>query len=102
MTAPVLAIESLTLTLPGGADRPHAITDLSLTVAPGETLCVVGESGSGKSLTALATIGLLPAAVKPALVVFTVARPTLVFSLTIVRPASALACRAWSADAPSV
>ncbi len=65
MTEPVLAIDGLTLALPGGADRAHAITELSLSVGPGETLCVVGESGSGKSLTALATIGLLPRAVRP-------------------------------------
>ncbi|NNM74353.1 ABC transporter ATP-binding protein [Enterovirga aerilata] len=66
MTAPVLEIENLTLALPAMADRPLAIQNLSLSIAPGETLCVVGESGSGKSLTALATIGLLPRAVKPA------------------------------------
>ena len=66
MTAPVLQIDNLSLALPAMADRPFAIQNLSLSIAPGETLCVVGESGSGKSLTALATIGLLPRAVKPA------------------------------------
>ncbi len=66
MTAPVLQIDNLSLALPAMADRPYAIQNLSLSIAPGETLCVVGESGSGKSLTALATIGLLPRAVKPA------------------------------------
>ncbi|MBM6594278.1 ABC transporter ATP-binding protein [Microvirga pudoricolor] len=57
---PVLSVEKLTLGLPGLADRRHAIQDLSLAIMPGETLCVVGESGSGKSMTAMATIGLLP------------------------------------------
>jgi len=60
----VLAIENLSLSLPTAGDRPFAIKDLSLTVEAGETLCVVGESGSGKSMTALASIGLLPRAVK--------------------------------------
>ncbi len=62
--APVLSIESLCLGLPQLADRAYAIKDLSLSVDPGETLCVVGESGSGKSMTALATIGLLPRGVE--------------------------------------
>ncbi len=58
--SPVLSIENLSIGLPTLADRKHAIRNLSLTIQPGETLCVVGESGSGKSMTALATIGLLP------------------------------------------
>ncbi len=60
MTAPVLAIENLTVRLPAGGDRANAVTDLSLTVAPGEIVCVVGESGSGKSVTAHSVMGLLP------------------------------------------
>jgi len=58
--APVLAIKGLTVGLPRGADRPHAIEDISLRVDPGEIVCVVGESGSGKSVTAQAVMGLLP------------------------------------------
>ncbi|SCL25554.1 peptide/nickel transport system ATP-binding protein [Micromonospora pallida] len=38
----------------------HAVTDLSLTVHPGELLAVVGESGCGKSVLAHALLGLLP------------------------------------------
>ena len=64
--APVLEIENLTLALPGGADRAHAVQDLSLSIEAGQTLCVVGESGSGKSMTAHAVMRLLPRAVRPA------------------------------------
>ncbi|MDR6818227.1 peptide/nickel transport system ATP-binding protein [Neorhizobium sp. 2083] len=55
-----LSIEHLSVPLPRGADRAFAVEDLSLSVSKGEILCIVGESGSGKSLTALATMGLLP------------------------------------------
>jgi len=41
----------LTVRLPHGADRMEAISELSLTVARDEIVCVVGESGSGKSMT---------------------------------------------------
>jgi len=61
--SPVLSIENLSIGLPALSDRQYAIRDLSLTIRPGETLCVVGESGSGKSMTAMAAIGLLPPAV---------------------------------------
>ena len=60
MSAPVLAIEDLTVRLPAGADRPNAVEEVSLTVAPGEIVCIVGESGSGKSVTAFTIMGLLP------------------------------------------
>ncbi len=56
----VLDIRGLHIGLPEGADRAHAVEDLSLALAPGEITCVVGESGSGKSLTARAVMGLLP------------------------------------------
>ncbi|MBX6743913.1 MAG: ABC transporter ATP-binding protein [Acetobacteraceae bacterium] len=56
----LLSVENLTVALPPGGDRPHAVEDVTLTVDPGEILCVVGESGSGKSITANAVMGLLP------------------------------------------
>src|SRR5581483_10497873 len=58
--APVLAVEDLSIGLPAGGDREHAVEQASLALRPGETLCVVGESGSGKSMLALALMGLLP------------------------------------------
>jgi len=56
----VLTLESVSVSLPKGADRPHAMSEVSLTVAANEILCVVGESGSGKSMTANAIMRLLP------------------------------------------
>jgi peptide/nickel transport system ATP-binding protein len=60
MTRPVLDIRGLTVRLPMGADRLNAIDAVSLSVGPGEMVCIVGESGSGKSVTAHSVMGLLP------------------------------------------
>ena len=60
---PLLDVRHLTIDLPRGADRPHAVEDLTFALEHGEILCVVGESGSGKSMTAHAVLGLLPKAV---------------------------------------
>ncbi|MGU9979355.1 ABC transporter ATP-binding protein [Phreatobacter sp. HK31-P] len=61
--APVLTLEGLSVRLPAGADRPHAMKDVSFAIASNEILCVVGESGSGKSMTANAIMRLLPGGV---------------------------------------
>ena len=63
---PVLAIQNLNIALPAGADRPHAIENISLSIEAGKTLCVVGESGSGKSVMATAVMGLLAKELKVA------------------------------------
>jgi peptide/nickel transport system ATP-binding protein len=41
------------------AGRHALVEDVSLSVRPGETLCLVGESGCGKSLTCTSMLGLL-------------------------------------------
>lgn len=56
-----LSIQGLSIALPAGADRRHAVHRIDLEVPRGEVLCVVGESGSGKSVIAQAVMGLLPA-----------------------------------------
>ena len=60
----ILEIESLSVALPQGADRALALDGVSLALQAGEILCVVGESGSGKSMTANATMRLLPVGVR--------------------------------------
>ncbi len=57
---PALRIEGLTIGLPPGADRRHAVAGVDLVVGRGELVCLVGESGSGKSVIAQAVMGLLP------------------------------------------
>jgi peptide/nickel transport system ATP-binding protein len=60
----LLDLRDLTVALPPGADRPHAVEGVSFTLDAGEILCIVGESGSGKSVSASAIMGLLPPALK--------------------------------------
>lgn len=55
----VLEVSGLSVTYPRAATS--AISDVSLSIAPGGTVAIVGESGSGKSTTAAALTGLLPA-----------------------------------------
>jgi peptide/nickel transport system ATP-binding protein len=57
---PALELRGVSIALPPGADRKHAVTDVDLIVPRGEVVCLVGESGSGKSVIAQAVMGLLP------------------------------------------
>lgn len=62
---PILEVRDLSLSFiqysAGLVQRElKVITDLNLTIDPGEILAVVGESGSGKSLLAHAVLGILP------------------------------------------
>jgi peptide/nickel transport system ATP-binding protein len=61
--APVLDVSGLTIVVRGEDGEREVVSDLSFTLARGETLCIAGESGSGKSMTSLAVMRLLP---KPA------------------------------------
>ncbi|CAN5525696.1 ABC transporter ATP-binding protein [soil metagenome] len=63
--APCLSVRDLRIDLPPGADRPHAVHDISFDVMPGQVVCLLGESGSGKSVIAQAVMGLLPTSLVP-------------------------------------
>jgi peptide/nickel transport system ATP-binding protein len=60
-----LEVAHLTVALPTGGERTHAVRDVSFAVNRGEIVCLVGESGSGKSVTAQTVMGLLPRTLKP-------------------------------------
>ena len=59
MTAPVLDIQNLVVSLGRTPQSPRILDGVSLQVRERQTLCLVGESGSGKSVTALTVMGLL-------------------------------------------
>ena len=60
----LLEISGLRIALNGDDDK-QVVKGLDLKIEPGQTMCLVGESGSGKSLSALATMGLLPSVLSP-------------------------------------
>ena len=57
---PILEISDLSITFGRSKRAVQCADGVSLTVNPGEIVCVVGESGCGKSITALSVMGLLP------------------------------------------
>ena len=56
----VLEVKDLNISFAQDGRIIHAVRNVSFTVGKGETVALVGESGSGKSVTALATVALLP------------------------------------------
>jgi peptide/nickel transport system ATP-binding protein len=60
--ATLLRVEDLVVEFPVGhsGERVHAVSGVSLDIAPGETLGLVGESGCGKSTTGRAVMQLPP------------------------------------------
>jgi len=62
MNETVLTVENLSIGFHQQQRYELAVKQLCFDIKRGETLALVGESGSGKTLTALAVIGLLPAA----------------------------------------
>jgi len=62
--ATLLSVRELSVRLPAGMDRSHAVQNLSFDLHAGEILCIVGESGSGKSVAANSIMGLLAHGIK--------------------------------------
>jgi ABC-type glutathione transport system ATPase component len=60
-TEPLLRISALSVEYDAsGGELVHALRNVDLEIADGESVGVLGESGSGKSSLALALLGLLP------------------------------------------
>src|ERR1700722_20324312 len=60
MPGPVLKIDKLFVDFPTKDGVVHAVRGVTADLSAGEVLGIVGESGSGKSVTAMATMALLP------------------------------------------
>jgi peptide/nickel transport system ATP-binding protein len=57
--SPLLQVDQLVVEFKTSHGTVHAVSDISFTIDPGETVSLVGESGSGKSTVAKAIMGLL-------------------------------------------
>jgi len=56
---PILAVSNLSVTV-GDAGGQKLISDITFSLAPGESMAIVGESGSGKSVLVKSVLQLLP------------------------------------------
>jgi peptide/nickel transport system ATP-binding protein/oligopeptide transport system ATP-binding protein len=56
----LLRIEDLRVYFRGDGETARAVDGVHYTIRPQETVCLVGESGCGKTVSALATLGLVP------------------------------------------
>ncbi len=56
----LIHVRGLTVDLPTASGWVRPVNDVSLHIAPGESLGLVGESGSGKTMLSLTLMGLLP------------------------------------------
>jgi peptide/nickel transport system ATP-binding protein len=56
----LLSVQNISIALPAGGDRSHAVSNVNFEIEENQIVCLVGESGSGKSMIAHAILGLLP------------------------------------------
>ena len=56
----LIEVENLEVIFKTTGGQLKAVSDVSFTMAPGETLGIVGESGCGKSVVSLSIMGLIP------------------------------------------
>lgn len=61
---PVLQVRDLVVDIVGDDAQPALVDHVSFDVHAGQTLALIGESGCGKTMTAMAILGLLPAAAR--------------------------------------
>ena len=59
MAEPILDIQNLNSWYGKGKERRQVLRNVSLTLAPGETVGIVGESGSGKTTLAKCVLGIV-------------------------------------------
>ena len=60
MSTPLMEIVDLSVEFVGDGAPVQALNGVSLSLDPGQVLCIIGESGSGKSVTLRALLRLLP------------------------------------------